>query len=106
MKPRYVLATLSFALSVTADDGARLLRLDHYVQVRSGVPAIGGQNTQIYVREGVEAATVLRGGPAQDRVALFIHGAGTPAEVACGFRGSAIFVPRSARSPISRYRDQ
>jgi len=83
MKPRYVLAILSFALSVAADDGARLLRLDHYVQVRSAVPAIAGQSTQVYVREVVEAATVLRGGgPAQDRVALFIHGAGTPAEVA------------------------
>ncbi len=83
MKPRCVIVILSFALSVTADDGARLLRLDHYVQVRSAVPAIAGQSTQIYVREVVEAATVLRtGGPAQDRVALFIHGAGTPAEVA------------------------
>src|SRR5271170_724491 len=81
MKPRYILVILSFALPVTADDGARLLRLDHYVQVRSAVPAIAGQNTQVYVREVVEAATVLRGGPAQDRVALFIHGAGTPAEV-------------------------
>src|SRR3984957_3522563 len=82
MKLRYVLALLGVSLSAAADDGARLLRLDHYVQVRSGVPAIAGQNTQIYVREVVEAATVLRGGPAQDRVALFIHGAGTPAEVA------------------------
>lgn len=82
MKPRFVLAILSFTLYVTADDGARLVRLDHYVQVRSAVPAIAGQNTQIYVREVAEAATVMRGGPAQDRVALFIHGAGTPAEVA------------------------
>jgi pimeloyl-ACP methyl ester carboxylesterase len=82
MKLRYVLALLSVALSAAADDGGRLLRLDHYVQVRSGVPAINGENTQIYVREVVEAATVLRGGPAPDRVALFIHGAGTPAEVA------------------------
>jgi len=65
-----------------ADDGDRLLRLDHYVQVHSTVPAIAGQLTQIYVREVVEAGTVLRGGPAADRVALFIHGAGTPAEVA------------------------
>ena len=64
------------------DDGGRLLRLDHYVQVRSAVPAISGQLTQIYVREVVEAGTALRGGPAPDRVALFIHGAGTPAEVA------------------------
>jgi pimeloyl-ACP methyl ester carboxylesterase len=65
-----------------ADDGNRLLRVDHYVQVHTTVPAIAGQLTQIYVREVVEAGTVLRGGPAADRVALFIHGAGTPAEVA------------------------
>ncbi len=64
-----------------AEDGNRLLRIDHYVQVHSTVPAISGQNTQIYVREVVEAGTVMRGGPAADRVALFIHGAGTPAEV-------------------------
>ena len=64
------------------DDGNRLLRIDHYVPVQSAVPAIAGQATQIYVREVVEASTVLRGGPASDRVALFIHGAGTPAEVA------------------------
>ncbi|HEY1758560.1 MAG TPA: alpha/beta fold hydrolase [Bryobacteraceae bacterium] len=82
MKLRYLLAILGFAVSAAADDGSRLLRIDHYVQVRSAVPAISGQNTQIYVREVVEAATVLRGGPAPDRVALFIHGAGTPAEVA------------------------
>ena len=37
--------------------------------------------SQIYVREVVEAGTALRG-PAPDRVALFVHGAGTPAEVA------------------------
>src|SRR5277367_4931381 len=82
MELRYMFAILSVALPLTADDGARLLRLDHYVQVRSAVPAIAGQNTQVYVREVVEAATVLRGDPAPDRVALFIHGAGTPAEVA------------------------
>jgi pimeloyl-ACP methyl ester carboxylesterase len=58
------------------------LRIDHYVQVRSAVPAISEQATAIYVREVVEAGTVLRKGPDEDRVALFIHGAGTPAEVA------------------------
>ena len=72
---------LCLASVALADDGDRLLRLDHYVQVHSTVPAIAGQPTQIYVREVVEAGTVLRGGPAADRVALFIHGAGTPAEV-------------------------
>ena len=64
-----------------ADDGSRLLRIDHYVRVRSLVPAISEQSTEIYVREVVEAGIALRGGPAPDRVALFIHGAGTPGEV-------------------------
>jgi pimeloyl-ACP methyl ester carboxylesterase len=34
------------------------------------------------VRERVKPATALRGAPADDRVVLFVHGAGTPAEVA------------------------
>jgi len=67
MKLGCVLTILSFALSVTANDRGRLLRFDHHVQVRSAVPAIAGQSTQVYVREVVEGATVLRdGGPAQD----------------------------------------
>jgi len=82
--------TTSFALALTslllpaafADDSGRLLRVDHYVKVKSTVPAIAGQTTQIYVREVVQAGSVLRGGPASDRVVVFIHGAGTPAEVA------------------------
>jgi len=76
------IAPFAFSPSGFSDDGSRLLRVDHYVQVRSTVPAIAGRSAQLYVREVVEAATVLRGGPAPDRVALFIHGAGTPAEVA------------------------
>jgi pimeloyl-ACP methyl ester carboxylesterase len=73
---------LCFAPPGLGDDANRLLRLDHYVLARSEVPAISGQSTQIYVREVVEAGIISRGGPAPDRVALFIHGAGTPAEVA------------------------
>ena len=76
-----ILVALSLAPGAFADDGNRLLRVDHYVQARSAVPAISGQDTAIYVREVAEAGVVLRGGPAPDRVALFIHGAGTPAEV-------------------------
>ncbi len=76
-----LLRALSFAPTGLADDANRLLRTDHYVQVQSSVPAISGQTTQIYVREVVEASTVLRGGAPAGRVALFIHGAGTPAEV-------------------------
>jgi pimeloyl-ACP methyl ester carboxylesterase len=75
-----VAAALWMAGSLMADDSARLLRVDHYVRVHSTVPAINGQLAQIYVREVVQAGVALRG-PASDRVALFVHGAGTPAEV-------------------------
>ena len=65
-----------------ADDGERLLSIDHYVPVQSTVPAIAGQIAQIYVRERVQASAALRGGSLNDRVVLFVHGAGTPSEVA------------------------
>jgi pimeloyl-ACP methyl ester carboxylesterase len=65
----------------TADDSARLLTIDHFVKVKSTVPAIAGQLAQIYVRERVQAGAALRASIGSDRVALFIHGAGTPAEV-------------------------
>jgi pimeloyl-ACP methyl ester carboxylesterase len=65
-----------------ADDSERILTIDHYVRVRSTAPAIAGRSTAIYVRERVRAGTALRGASAADRVALFVHGAGTPAEVA------------------------
>jgi len=73
---------LSTASAASGDDGPRLISLDHYVGVTSTAPAIAGQHAQIYVREVVLAGTALRGGPASDRVVLFVHGAGTPAEVA------------------------
>lgn len=67
--------------SARADDGQRLLAIDHYVPVKSIVPAIKGETVQIYVHERALASTMARNGGA-DRVVLFIHGAGTPAEVA------------------------
>jgi pimeloyl-ACP methyl ester carboxylesterase len=75
-----VAALLLAASTCFADDSARLLRVDHYVRVHSAVPSISGQTSQIYVREVVQAGIALRG-PSSDRVALFVHGAGTPAEV-------------------------
>jgi pimeloyl-ACP methyl ester carboxylesterase len=66
---------------VIGDDGETLLRIDHYVRVKSSVPAIAGQAAQIYVRERAKAGTVLRSPALADRVVLFIHGAGTPADV-------------------------
>lgn len=79
---KLILIAVALAASSWADDSARLLTIDHYVKVKSSVPSIEGQTTQIYVREVVQASTALRDGALTDRVALFIHGAGTPAEVA------------------------
>src|SRR6187402_1640695 len=81
------LAPLALALAVCsppafADDSEQLLTVDHYVNVKSTVPAIAGQTTQVYVRERVQAGPLLRSAPGQRRVVLFVHGAGTPAEVA------------------------
>ena len=65
-----------------ADDGQRLLTIDHFVKSPSKVSTLAGQLSQIYVRERVMAGVALRGPLAADRVVIFIHGAGTPAEVA------------------------
>jgi pimeloyl-ACP methyl ester carboxylesterase len=72
----------AFADDVQKNDSQKLLTVDHYVTVHSEVPAITGQLTEIYVREMVLAGAALRSAPAADRVVLFVHGAGTPAEVA------------------------
>jgi pimeloyl-ACP methyl ester carboxylesterase len=69
---------LLFTLPGFAGD---LLTVDHYVRVKSAVPSISGQTAQIYVREIVQAGPLLREGAAAGHVVLFIHGAGTPAEV-------------------------
>jgi pimeloyl-ACP methyl ester carboxylesterase len=91
MKLPHALAAASLVVGVfahplapiaAADDSEQLLTVDHYVRVRSTVPAIAGQPAQIYVRERAKAGTVLRGATFADRVVLFVHGAGTPAEVA------------------------
>jgi pimeloyl-ACP methyl ester carboxylesterase len=76
------LAAGTCARVVFADDGDQIVRVDHYVGVRSTVPAIAGQNTPIYVREVVRAGTALRQETFANKVVLFVHGAGTPAEVA------------------------
>src|SRR5256885_16290298 len=78
----FAAAILAFGIAASADDSGRTLTIDHYVRVKSTVPAIAGQEVPIYVRERVLAGAALRGGAGGDRVALFVHGAGTPAEVA------------------------
>ena len=71
---------LAYAASLAADDSERLLTIDHYLRVTSTVPAIAGQSAQLYVRERTKAGVIARGPSGGDRVALFVHGAGTPAE--------------------------
>jgi pimeloyl-ACP methyl ester carboxylesterase len=65
----------------SADDGERLITVDHYVSVQSTVPAIAGQTAEIYVRERIRPGAILRAASVAGRVVLFVHGAGTPAEV-------------------------
>src|SRR5262249_53782234 len=77
----FAAAVLALGVVAAGDDGDRVLTIDHYVRVKSSVPAIAGQEVPIYARERVLAGAALRGGVG-DRVALFVHGAGTPAEVA------------------------
>src|SRR6185295_15499632 len=64
------------APALAQEVGAR----DHTVTVTSKVPVIAGKKSTLYVRER-GLPDVLRKG-AGDKVVLFVHGAGTPAEVA------------------------
>jgi pimeloyl-ACP methyl ester carboxylesterase len=84
-RPCALLCTLLACLAMPAafgDDGMRLLTMDHFVRVRSSAPAIAGQDAEIYVREVVLAGTALRHAADPQGIVLFVHGAGTPAEVA------------------------
>jgi pimeloyl-ACP methyl ester carboxylesterase len=78
-----LVALPTLAQPSTKSEGSQaLLTMDHYVPNRSLVPTIAGQTAQLYVRERTKPATIMRGGPRADRVVLFVHGRGTPAEVA------------------------
>ncbi len=68
-----------FALAST---DSTVLRVDHYVPVISKAPAMKNDVAQIYVRERTLPSTSLRSASLEGQVVLFIHGAGTPAEVA------------------------
>jgi pimeloyl-ACP methyl ester carboxylesterase len=70
------------AQPTAGEDSQQILTVDHYVPNQSIVPSINGQTVQVYVRERVKPATIQRGAPSDDRVVLFVHGAGTPGEVA------------------------
>jgi pimeloyl-ACP methyl ester carboxylesterase len=63
-----------------ANRGESILSIDHFVPVKSKVPGFEGDAMQIYVRERVLPSVAVRGVPARG-VAVFVHGAGTPAAV-------------------------
>ena len=79
----FALASIGVSAQPTAgEDSRKILTVDHYVRHQSTVPSIAGQNVQIYVRERVSAGTLTRGPGFGEQLVLFVHGAGTPAEVA------------------------
>jgi pimeloyl-ACP methyl ester carboxylesterase len=63
-----------------AAETGKIVRTDHYVRVTSTAPSMAGQTAQLYVREVTTGAPPTAKSPA-NRVILFVHGAGTPAEV-------------------------
>ena len=71
-----------------ADDGERLLTVDHYVMTKSIVPVIKGQPAQIYVRERAKAGNRrsmharARPGPAEKDRAPLRHSHPAPSRVA------------------------
>lgn len=69
------------AVASVAAQPAGVLTVEHKVAVKSTLPALAGRTVELYVREKFSAATKVDAIPA-DRVVLFVHGAGTPAEVA------------------------
>ena len=81
MKPSITFATLCVASAVATAQSSTTRMLEHKVAVTSTVPALTGKSVELYVRERVGASMKLDAVPA-DRVVLFVHGAGTPAEVA------------------------
>ena len=77
---RLILVALAAGLWGPATAAAPVQTRDHYVTVTSRVPAIAGQTVKLYLREKATPAVLANG--AGDKVVLFVHGAGTPAEVA------------------------
>lgn len=83
MRSSIVVGLFPMLLSVAfGDDSQRIVSIDHYVAVHSTAPASPGHTSEVYLHELVKSGMALRGATPADRVALFIHGAGTPAEVA------------------------
>jgi pimeloyl-ACP methyl ester carboxylesterase len=72
---------LFLALPSFGGEPPSILSLDHFVEVKSTAPAIAGQTAVLYVRERRQSGPIPKPAALADRVVLFVHGAGTPAEV-------------------------
>jgi len=77
-----VLFSIGSGMAQAVPKAPDVLTIDHYVTVESIAPSMEGEVAQIYVRERAAPATVFRARDLEGRVVVFIHGAGTPAEVA------------------------
>ncbi|MGD2046544.1 MAG: hypothetical protein PVH96_10005, partial [Gemmatimonadota bacterium] len=69
--------------------GRATLQVDHYVRVVSSAPSMEGQTAQIYVRERAQPGTAMGSRGLEGHVVVFVHGAGTPAEVAFDAPGAS-----------------
>ena len=74
-----LLALFAPAMAASATAADSIVTRDHRVRVVSIAPAIAGQPVDLYVRERVSSRVGTRS--RHDKVVLFVHGAGTPAEV-------------------------
>ena len=81
MKQLTAFAVALFTFAAIDAQTPNILTFEHKVQVKSTVPALAGRTVELYVRERA-SASLKRDAVAADRVVLFVHGAGTPAEVA------------------------
>jgi pimeloyl-ACP methyl ester carboxylesterase len=81
MKTSITLALVGAVSAGAAAQSGNTRMFEHKVAVRSTVPALMGKTVDLYVRERAGASMKLDAVPS-DRVVLFVHGAGTPAEVA------------------------
>jgi pimeloyl-ACP methyl ester carboxylesterase len=73
MRARFMIAALSLLPLPAA--AQTIASRDHHITVTSTAPSQAGKAVQLYLRERV------RGAPDPDKLVLFVHGAGTPAEV-------------------------
>jgi len=79
MQAKWLIAVgLLLAASAAGQERPRILSVDHHTDMVSVAPAAKGQTMRLYLRERVREGAK----PDPEKVVLFVHGAGTPAEVA------------------------